>query len=234
VASKALIVEIDQRGLIHALETPLKDEGYEVMIAHNGVDALRIMHRERPDIVILDPELAWLGGERIRQAPRAGSPAGSPIIVLSPGTEESERIPPAEDHPEDPGAVSIDTGEVLSHIRALQRRAESAEHKEILRAGVLEMDLERWTVTVEGRPVMLTAKEFGVLRMLLNAKGRVLTRGVLQETVWKHAGLDSRTVDVHIGRLRRKLGSAGNYVLTVRGVGYRFSVMPELVERNVG
>ena len=78
------------------------------------------------------------------------------------------------------------------------------------------------------------AKEFGVLRMLLNAKGRVLTRGVLQETVWKHAGLDSRTVDVHIGRLRRKLGPAGNYVLTVRGVGYRFSVMPELVERNVG
>lgn len=232
MASKALIVEIDQRGLIHALEAPLKDEGYEVMIAHNGVDALRIMHRERPDIVILDPELAWLGGERIRQSPRAGAPGGAPIIVLSPRTEDSERIPPAQDTAQD--AISIDTGEVLTHIRALQRRAESAEHKEILRAGVLEMDLERWTVSVEGRPVMLTAKEFGVLRMLLNAKGRVLTRGVLQETVWKHAGLDSRTVDVHIGRLRRKLGPAGNYVLTVRGVGYRFSVMPELVERNVG
>lgn len=232
MASKALIVEIDQHGLIHALETPLRDEGFEVMIAHNGVDALRIMHRERPDIVILDPELAWLGGERIRQAPRAGTPGGAPIIVLSPRTEDSERIPPSQDVAED--AVSIDTGEVLSHIRALQRRAESAEHKEILRAGVLEMDLERWTVSVEGRSVMLTAKEFGVLRMLLNAKGRVLTRGVLQETVWKHAGLDSRTVDVHIGRLRRKLGPAGNYILTVRGVGYRFSVLPELVERNVG
>ena len=136
MASKALIVEIDQHGLIHALETPPKDEGFEVMIARNGVDALRIMHRERPDIVILDPELAWLGGERIRQTPRAGTPGGSPIIVLSPRTEDSERVPPAQDAAED--AVSIDTGEVLSHIRALQRRAESAEHKEILRAGTLE------------------------------------------------------------------------------------------------
>jgi DNA-binding response OmpR family regulator len=93
----------------------------------------------------------------------------------------------------------------------------------------VEMDLESWAVTVKGRPVTLTAKEFGLLRMLLNARGRVLTRDMLRDAVWEHGGehtYNSRTVDVHIGRLRRKLGLAGRYIMTVRGVGYRFNDMP--------
>lgn len=232
MASKALIVE-DDRNLIHILEAALKSEGFEVVIARNGVEALRAMQVERPDLVILDPMLAWLGGARIRQTPRLGSRAtGPPIIVLSPRTEESERIPTPNAGADDSVTRFFDTKEVLAHIKALQRRSMSARTARILRAGAMEMDLERWTVSVEGKVVTLTAKEFGLLRMLLNAKGRVLTRGMLREISWEHGkshGFDSRTVDVHIGRLRRKLGPAGRYIITVRGIGYRFVVMPERI-----
>jgi len=111
-------------------------------------------------------------------------------------------------------------------------RAVTAIPTGILRAGTIEVDIERRTVSVEGKPLALTAKEFGVLRMLLKAKGRVLTREVLREAVWarqKEPRFDSRTVDVHVGRLRQKLGSAGRHIVTVRGVGYCFEVLPERV-----
>lgn len=234
MAPKALIVEAD-RGLIHALEAALKSEGFEVVVAHNGVAALRAMQVERPDIVILDPMLAWLGGERIRQTPRPGSRAtGPPIIALSPKSEESERIPPTGTG-DDSVARFFDAKEVLAHVRTLQRRAVSAGSGGILRAGALEMDVGHWTVSVDGKPVSLTAKEFGLLRILLNAKGRILTRDMLRESGWERGKAHeygSRTLDVHIGRLRRKLGPAGRYILTVRGVGYRFGVPPE--RRNRG
>ncbi len=235
MASKALIVEADH-GVIHVLESVLKNEGYEVVVTRNGIEALRAMQREQPDIVLLDPMLAWLGGARVRQNPRPGPPfAGAPIIVLDPRTDESERILPLHAGVGDSMTRLFDAKDVLVHIRALQQRAKSATPATVLRAGVMEIDLERWTVSVEGRPVTLTAKEFGLLRMLLNAKGRVLTRAVLRDIVWERGKVhefDSRTVDVHVGRLRRKLGPAGGYIITVRGVGYRFGVLSERVGRS--
>ena len=94
------------------------------------------------------------------------------------------------------------------------------------------MDLDRWTVIVSGAPIELTKKEFRLLQVLLEAKGRALTRDFLLQKAWSHAtihGLDTRTVDVHIGRLRRKLGDAGRYIITVRNVGFRFDILPEWV-----
>lgn len=237
MTSRVLLVEAD-RDLIRTLEAELRSGGFEVVIARNGVEALRAMQVERPDFVILDPTLAWLGGERIRQAPRPGSRAtGPPIIVLNPGTEESERIPPLGVAAENSVTRLFDSKEVLTHVKALQRRSVSTGGGGILRAGVMEMDLERWTVSVEGKAVALTAKEFGLLRMLLHGKGRVLTRSALREVAWqggREQDFDSRTLDVHIGRLRRKLGPAGRYILTVRGVGYRFAVPPERARRGGG
>jgi DNA-binding response OmpR family regulator len=227
VASKILIVAKNP-GVTEVLETVLQGEGYDVVIAHDGIHALNVVQMESPDLVILDPDLAWLGGARVRQKPRPESPTpGEPLIVLSPKTEACERILPLPaGHDNATAGYDIDT--LLERIKALQKRAAGAVRSTgILRAGVLEMDSERWTVSVEGEPVTLTAKEFGLLRMLLNASGRVLTRNLLREIVWgygKHHQFDSRTVDVHIGRLRRKLGPAGHYICTVRDVGYRFNV----------
>lgn len=231
MASKALIVEADH-GVTHVLELALKSEGYEVVIARNGVEALKAMRVEQPDLVILDPMLAWLGGARLRQNPRSGpSSSGSPIIVLDPRTDESERIPPVHGGVGDETVTrTFDPKDVLTRIQALRQRAKSAISAAVIRAGVMEIDLERWMVSVEGKPVVLTVKEFGLLRMLLNAKGRVLTRAVLKDVVWERGKVhdfDSRTVDVHIGRLRHKLGPAGAYIVTIRGVGYRLGVIPE-------
>jgi DNA-binding response OmpR family regulator len=229
VASKILIVE-ENRSVIQVLEAALKGEGFEVVVAHDGIQALKAVQAERPDLVILDPTLAWLGGERVRQKPRPESPtSGEPFIVLSSKTEATERILPGRAGRDAAAARSLDVNALLARVKELQSRSGSAPPAGILRAGVLEMDLEGWTVSVEGEPVMLTAKEFGLLRMLLNAKGRVLTRDILREIVWDHGQhqSDSRAVDVHIGRMRRKLGSAGCYIVTVRGVGYRFNVIPE-------
>jgi DNA-binding response OmpR family regulator len=229
--SKILIVEADQK-LSRALETALTGEGFEVVIAHSGVEALRAVQREKPDEIILDPMLAWLGGTRVRQAARPGTPdRGEPIIVLSLKTNESRRVLPlplyAATHESD--NQFFDMSELLTSVKALQQRSVSAATEGILCAGIVEMNLESWAVTVRGQPVTLTAKEFGLLRMLLNARGRVLTREMLREVVWEHGsghGYNSRTVDVHIGRLRRKLGLAGRYIVTVRGVGYRFNATP--------
>jgi DNA-binding response OmpR family regulator len=231
--SKILIVEADQ-GLTRALETALAGEGYEVVIARNGVEALQAVQKEQPDEVILDPTMAWLGGSRVRQAARPGtSDRGEPIILLSLRTNESRRVLPlpryARTGTGETTMQFFDIDELLNSVRALQKRALTVAPAGILRAGMVEMNLETWAVTVKGRPITLTAKEFGLLRMLLNARERVLTREMLREVVWEHGSghaYNSRTVDVHIGRLRRKLGIAGRYIMTVRGVGYRFNPLP--------
>ncbi len=230
--SKILIVEAD-KSLSQALETALTGEGFEVVVARNGVEALRAVQREKPDEVILDPMLAWLGGTRVRQAARPGTPdRGEPIILLSLKTNESRRVLPLPLYSvrtEDSENQFFDIDELLASVKAMQKRDVSAAPKGVLKIGVVEMDLESWVVSVRGRPITLTAKEFGLLRMLLNARGRVLTREMLREVVWEHGGghrYNSRAVDVHIGRLRRKLGLAGRYIVTVRGVGYRFNELP--------
>jgi DNA-binding response OmpR family regulator len=225
VASKVLVVEDDQ-GLIGELEDALRSEGYDVVVAHDGVEALRVAQTEEPDLVILDPMLAWLGGARVRQRPRGGAVTGEPFIVMSPKSQQQERILPTCADVGGHLKRSVDAQGLLTRIKALQQRARPKKPA-ILREGVLEIDLERWTVTVGGKTATLTPKEFGLLRMLMNAKGRVLSRAVLWEIVWEHGRelqFGSRAVDVHIGRLRQKLGPAGAYIVTVRDVGYRFAV----------
>jgi DNA-binding response OmpR family regulator len=221
--SKVLVVE-DDRAVIHELAEALTGEGFEVVVAHDGVEALRAVQVEHPDLVILDPMLAWLGGARVREAPRPGSaPTGEPFIVLSARSEQQERVLPL------PGAdaKALDTKTLLARIKVLQQRVASKRAPATLRAGVLELDLERWTVAVSGEQLALTAKEFGVLRLLMSANGRVLSRSALWDIVSEHGKemqFGSRAVDVHIGRLRQKLGPAGAYIVTVRDVGYRLVV----------
>lgn len=211
--SKALIVETDATA-INILETQLRDEGFDVVVAHDGVEALRAMRNDRPDVVILNPALIWLGEEEDHPAKPGEQAPGLPVIVWNKGAGDRQVQAP----------LGFNAREVVAQVKALQRRLAPDGSGAVLRAGVLEIDLERWTVSVEGRPVALTAKEFALLQMLINAKGRVLTREMLHEMVWRRDGYGSRTVDVHVGRLRRKLGPAGRYIITVRGVGYRFGI----------
>ncbi|HKQ31036.1 MAG TPA: response regulator transcription factor [Burkholderiales bacterium] len=218
-SSKVLIVDNDPH-LIQVLHTALKNEGFEVTIAHDGIEALKAMQVERPDLVILNTALPWLGNVDVRQESRALPQAGGPAIIAlnNKGKTADMRGPKGE--ADDYLAKPFSTKELLARVKALQHRTSIGT----LRAGPIEMDLLHGTVRVGGRQISLTGKEFNLLRRLLEAKGRILTRSILRETVWEHEfghRFDTRTVDVHVGRLRRKLGPAGRYIITVRGTGYR-------------
>lgn len=230
MASKILIVEDDPR-LVRSLETALEREGFQVLSVAEGVGALAMIESDPPDFVILDLMLPRLGGIEVCQAVRANPlTAHIPIIVLSGKKEYEQRVQALNAGADDYLGKPFHMEELVARIRAVQRRSAVVPAEGVLRAGVIELDRERWTLTVEGKPVTLTPKEFGVLRALLEARGRVLTREYLLETVWGYRAAhdpDTRTVDVHVWRLRRKLGAARRYIITVRNVGYRCEIFLE-------
>lgn len=220
-ALKVLIVENNQDS-IRSLEIALKEDGFEVVVACNGIEALKVAQAERPDVVLLNPTLAWFGETPTDRKTSSG--AELPVILLDTALQESKKLktPITEAAKSPPLRIE----ELIDRIKATQR--DSASSAEVIHAGAIAMDLGRWMTSVEGKDVALTAKEFRLLRMLIEARGRVLTRHVLLENVWNHEAaqwLDTRTVDIHVVRLRRKLGFSGRYIITVRGVGYRFGVL---------
>jgi two-component system, OmpR family, phosphate regulon response regulator PhoB len=216
---KILLIE-DETRLVHVLEAALKREGYAVTIARDGIEALNAMHVERPDVVILDTMSSWIGAAPARLE-RRNLPAGGPAIIALDGKGKALKdVRVWETTDDDRAAKPFHVKELIARVKAAQQRTPTG----MLRTGPIEIDLQHETVSVNGAYVALTGKEFALLRRLLDARGRVLTRSMLRETVWEHTGghsLDTRTVDVHVSRLRRKLGSAGRYILTVQGVGYR-------------
>jgi DNA-binding response OmpR family regulator len=200
---------------------------------------LHSIHTDRPDLLILDADLPGAGAleacRRLREDPAT---AAMPIIMITGSDSRTQRIAALETGADDCVTKPLDIDMLMAHIKALARRAMQAlVPGKRLRAGPIDMDLDRWTVTVSGAAIELTKKEFRLLQVLLEAKGRALTRDFLLQKAWSHAtihGLDTRTVDVHIGRLRRKLGTAGHYIITVRNVGFRFDFLPEWVSGYSG
>ena len=235
MATRILIAEVRTQ-VTDQLSSTLQGHGYDVLTTADGADALRMVRSERPDIVILDRELPHLGGirvcKRIRSEPRT---AETPIMILSSNVENGDRVRALNAGADDYLSEPLDMEEFLARVNAMQRRQSGNASARILAAGIIEMDLDRWIVSVGGEPVSLTMKEFGLLRVLIESKGRVLTRDMLLSKIWgvdNVRGFNTRTVDVHVGRLRRKLRSAGDLILTVRNVGYRMDVSPEWIRRT--
>lgn len=174
-----------------------------------------------PTLVLLDIMLPEEDGlsvlKKLRSAPRTAS---VPVIMLTAKSTEYDKVLGLDGGADDYVAKPFGMMELLSRIRALLRRTERAVGP--LALGCLEVDPDRHTVTVEGREVALTQKEFEVLCLLLRSRGRVLSRETLIQRVWGYAFTgESRTVDVHMRTLRQKLGPAGAYIETVRGYGYK-------------
>lgn len=151
-----------------------------------------------------------------------------PLIVLTSLENVGARIQSLQCGADDSIAMPANVDELAARIRALRRRRPPEEP--ILRAGSIEVDLAGWSVSVDGKQVRLTRREFLLLRVLIESKGRVLSREELLSKVWP-PGIErpTRTVDVHVGRLRRKLGTAGRYIITVRSVGFRFDLVADWV-----
>lgn len=229
---KALVATNDA-ALSSVEHSALEQLQFEAVTARNDDEVQCSLRLEQPDLVILDAALPPDGGiplcRRLRRNPATTT---LPIIVVISGEDSAEKIEALEMGADDCIAQPLHVGELMAHIKAVSRRAHSDSTIKRLLAGPIDMDLDRWTLQVSGEPVDLTQKEFRLLQALLEAKGRVLTRDFLLQEVWSQSGIhniDTRTVDVHIGRLRRKLGSANHHIITVRNVGFRFNVFREWI-----
>jgi DNA-binding response OmpR family regulator len=226
---RVLVVE-DEQDVAELIRFNLGREGYDVRVALNGAEALRQVREFRPEVILLDimvPQLnGWEVCRRLKQEPETRS---VPIILVTGRVEEGDKVLGFELGADDYVTKPFSPRELVARVRALLRRArpvEESEKRAHLRAGDLEIDRHRFEVTMKGKPVELTRKEFELLAALVATPGRVFGREELLDLVWGHDGfVEPRTVDVHVARLRGKFTSAHLPVPgieTVRGVGYRF------------
>jgi DNA-binding response OmpR family regulator len=225
---RILIVE-DEEAIASFVQTALERDGFTVEWVSDGADALPALYSFRPDLVLLDLALPGMDGLQICQAMRTGEQY-VPIIMLTARTDDVDKIVGLEVGADDYVTKPFNARELLARVRAvlrLARHSTGGHPAERLHFGPLEIDLTGRQVCKAGQPVDLTPKEFDLLILLARHPGQVFGRDTLLERVWGYdfAG-DSRTVDVHIGRLRHKLEANPHqprYLLTVRSIGYKFA-----------
>jgi phosphate regulon transcriptional regulator PhoB len=222
---EVLVVE-DEPDIRRLVVLHLERDGFRCRTATSGPDALREVKTAVPDLVVLDLMLPELDGlEVCRRLRRDSSTSSVPIIMLTAKSDEVDRVVGLEVGADDYVGKPFSPKELVARVRAVLRRSRPDQPTPVLSVGPVTLDPSRHAVSLDGRAVVLTPKEFDLLQALLDAAGRVLSREYLLNRVWGYARADvieSRTVDVHVRRLRAKLGDAGTRIATVKSVGYRF------------
>ncbi|MDQ7844503.1 MAG: response regulator transcription factor [Armatimonadota bacterium] len=225
---KILVVD-DEETMVRSLSTLLAQEGYEVVVAADGVQALDAARAERPDLILLDVMLPGMDGLAVCRQIRSWSVV--PIIMLTAKTAEVDKVVGLEVGADDYVTKPFSSRELVARVKAQLRRAQMQgqyAQQERLAAGDVEIDVGRRQVTVAGKEVAFSPKEFDLLRVLVSHAGRVLGRDFLLNSVWGQDFFgDTRTLDVHIRWLREKIEdnpSKPARIETVHGVGYRFRV----------
>jgi DNA-binding response OmpR family regulator len=232
--AKTILVVEDERELNSLVRHHLEEEGHHVVQAFDGPGALAAAQREHPQLVVLDWMLPGLDGLEVCRRLRRESIV--PILMLTARVEEIDRVLGLEVGADDYLTKPFSIRELLARVRAIFRRIElqsraaagaDADGGQLLRDGPLQVDVGEHTTRLAGEPVELTPKEFDLLALLVRHPGRAFARDYLLDKVWgyEYAGLDTRTVDTHVLRLRKKLGATGERIETVWGVGYRFARM---------
>lgn len=221
-----LIIE-DDKDIVKMLEYNLKKEGFGVLTSRNGENGLALAKEKCPGLVILDLMLPGMDGLEVCKTLKADAKAAAiPIIILTAKAQESDKVIGLELGADDYVTKPFSPRELIARIKAVLRRMKEKDKPlETLKTGDLSVDLSRISVTVKGKQIDLTAKEFELLKTLIKARGRVLSRDYLLDNIWgfDHAAeIQTRTVDVHIRTLRSKLKSAAKYIITVKNYGYRF------------
>ncbi len=230
--ARVLVIE-DEPDLQQVLEYNLRQEGHEVLQALHGSDGLRLARERRPELILLDLMLPDLTGTDVcKSLKRDAATRGIPVLMLTAKGEEIDRVVGFELGAEDYVVKPFSVRELMLRIRAILRRAQPERPEEpLIEFGRLKIDRAGHRTWVDGERVELTALEFKLLLTLYDRGSRVQTRTVLLDDVWGiQADVETRTVDTNVKRLREKLGPAGDYVETVRGVGYRFAESPGKVE----
>lgn len=224
--SHRILVVDDEADITALVAYHLAKAGYRVTTAGNGRDALESAREERPDLVVLDLMLPGVSGyDVLAELRRREETRDIGVILLTARKEEPDRIKGLSLGADDYLPKPFSPQELVLRVGAVLRRlaAPAVAAGGLLAAGPIALDKTAHRVTVDGDEVELTATEFKLLRTLIEREGRVQSRAQLLETVWRaQPDIQTRTVDMHVQRLRQKLGKAGDCVETVRGAGYRF------------
>jgi len=231
-AKRVLVVE-DEPDIAALIAYQLTREGYRVETAASGTEALAAVGKEIPDLVVLDRMLPGLSGDEVLAALRGESATRAiPILVLTAKKEQEDRISGFELGADDYLTKPFSPRELVLRVQAILRRFQEPageSGQRVIRAGPLSVDVNSHRVLLEEQELQLTPTEFRLLLSLIERKGRTQSRQQLLERVWSvdsHVSdrIQTRTVDMHVRRLRSKIGRVGDWIETVRGFGYRFTV----------
>jgi len=231
-----ILVVDDEPEIVALVVYHLARAGYRVSSAASGVDALAVVRQERPALMVLDLMLPGMTGYEVLEALRADPETReTAVLMLTARREEADRIHGLTLGADDYLTKPFSPQELVLRVKAILRRvsAPSPEHSEVLQIGPIEIDRSAHRVAVDGVATDLTPTEYKLLLTLAERRGRVQARRLLLETVWEAApDIQTRTVDMHIQRLRAKLGPAGDLIETVRGFGYRLNAAQQQPQRS--
>lgn len=225
MTAKILVVD-DERKMVKLVRTYLEGAGFKVVVAYDGQEALAVFRHEQPDLIVLDLMLPEIDGLDVARAIRRASDV--PLIMLTARAEEADRLIGLELGADDYVVKPFSPRELVARVRAVLRRVEAGSiQPQVITAGDLSLDLGRREARLAGRQVELTTAQFDLLAVLAQRPGQVFSRIQLLDAVQGEAFAGyERTVDAHIKNLRRALGDDPRdpqYILTVRGVGYKFA-----------
>jgi len=229
MAQERILIVEDEPNILELVAYNLEKEGWSVLKAANGNQGWELIQNEHPDLVLLDLMLPGMDGMEVcRRTRENAATRGIPIIMLTAKSEEVDRVMGLEIGADDYVTKPFSPRELVARIRAVLRRVERLqgdEAKEVFELGPIRIDMRQHKVTVNGKPVELTPKEFDLLHLLVSHPGRAFSREFLLEHLWGYEFFgDTRTVDVHVRRLRQKIEedpANPHWLETVRGVGYR-------------
>jgi len=221
---KRILVIDDDASILKLVSDVLTEEGFSVITASCGEEGIKKVHRSKPNLVILDLRLPDMDGFQICQTLKKDKIVSNiPIIMLTVKSAKSSTVAGLEMGADDYIVKPFNQEELVARVKTVLRRAGGEEKvEEILKYGDMHLNLDKHTVFIKDKQIDLTPMEFNLLHILVKKKGHVLNRNFLLETVWGYEYFGTtRTVDVHIGRLREKLTPLGDKIETVEGVGYR-------------
>ena len=224
-AGDRILVVDDEPDIVALVAYHLARAGYRVSTASNGTEALQAARDEQPALIVLDLMLPELSGFQVLERVRADRTLTDiPVLMLTARREEPDRVQGLSLGADDYLVKPFSPQELVLRVRNILRRTHTkvSEKRNVLHVGSVEIDKDAHTVALEGQHIELTATEYKLLLTLADRRGRVQSRAQLLESVWESApDIQTRTVDMHVQRLRAKLGTAGELIETVRGFGYR-------------
>lgn len=229
MSKETILVIEDEKNILELLKYNLEQESFQVQTSNRGDLGLEQARKIKPDLILLDLMLPGLDGMEVCKILKQNEKTASiPIIMLTAKSQEADKVVGLELGADDYVTKPFSPRELTARVKAVLRRGREKQPADrVLKAGTLEVDLSKHVVSLKSKTLEFTSKEYDLLTALMEAGGRVLTREKLLEQVWGYDGslnIETRTIDMHIGQLRKKLKNEGERILTVKNVGYRFEM----------